>query len=439
MRAGVVTKLPIDPGPSGWNAILPSADDPYVLDQNITADWLIIGAGFAGLAAARRLTQICPDDKIVVVDAVRLGTGPAGRNSGFMIDLPHDLASADYGGALETDKTLTADNRFAIDFAAQMATDFNLRPSVFSQSGKVNGAATAKGQAHNTAYAGHLDAMAEPYDMLDAADMKSLTGSSYYQGGLYTAGTAIIQPAAFVRGVAAGLKRCGVHIYENTPVVELTKKQNWIAKTPRATVTAPKVILAVNGHLNSFGHMKGRLMHVFTYASMTAPLPGTHPIFNITPADPMGTSVRRIHTSKGDRLVIRNRFTFDPSMEVSNKRIAHVAKDHEHAFQNRFPQMANVEMEYRWGGRLCLSRNNVNLVRELDTGLYAACVQNGLGTTRGTLGGVLAAEMAMNMQSPRLNRALSSQSPTRLPPRAIAQPGANAYLRWLEYKAGAEL
>jgi glycine/D-amino acid oxidase-like deaminating enzyme len=45
-------------------------------------------------------------------------------------------------------------------------------------------------------------------------------------------------------------------------------------KTSRdVRITAPKVILAVNGHLNSFGFLRGRLMHVFTYASMTRPLP----------------------------------------------------------------------------------------------------------------------------------------------------------------------
>ena len=36
-------------------------------------------------------------------------------------------------------------------------------------------------------------------------------------------------------------------------------------------MTAPKVILGVNGHVQDFGHFSGRLMHVFTYASMTAP------------------------------------------------------------------------------------------------------------------------------------------------------------------------
>jgi len=45
--------------------------------------------------------------------------------------------------------------------------------------------------------------------------------------------------------------------------------------------------------------------------------------------------------------------------------------------------------EYRWGGRLCLSRNNVQVIGELEPGLFSACCQNGLGTAKGTLAGGL--------------------------------------------------
>ena len=58
----------------------------------MNADYLIIGGGFAGLSAARRLNQLEPTAKIVVLEACDIGEGPAGRNSGFMIDLPHNLA-----------------------------------------------------------------------------------------------------------------------------------------------------------------------------------------------------------------------------------------------------------------------------------------------------------------------------------------------------------
>ncbi|WP_375279751.1 NAD(P)/FAD-dependent oxidoreductase [Pseudooctadecabacter sp.] len=441
-----VTKKPVDPGPAAWNDLLPARDPVRVVDEDTTADWVVIGAGFAGLAAARRLSQQCGSDKIVVLDACRVAEGPAGRNSGFMIDLPHDLSSSDYGGALDKDVTLTADNRHAIDFAATMAQDFGMGPDVFARTGKINAAATARGDAHNREYAAHLMAMGEPFEVLDSAQMKERTGISYYRSGLFTAGTAIIQPAAFVRGAAAGLSSNRVQIFENSPVTGLTHDGDWVVHTAGGNVRAPKVILAVNGHLNSFGFLKNRLMHVFTYASMTQPLTpqqsarlGGAATWGVTPADPMGTTVRRITSPQGDRILIRNRFTFDPSMEVSDQRIRSVAQDHDRAFKARFPMLGGVGMQYRWGGRLCLSRNNVSVVTELEDGLYAACCQNGLGTTRGTLSGILAAELATGTGSDRLDRALAAPAPVLLPPRFIAKPAANAVLKWQERKAGADL
>ena len=441
-----VSKLPIDPGPAAWNCLLDDPEPAVQLEERITADWLVIGAGFAGLSAARRLSQLCPGDRIVVLEATRIAEGPAGRNSGFMIDLPHDLASADYGGGLQADRLLTSDNRHAIDFAADMAREFGLPDEAFVRSGKINGAATENGHRHNVTHAKHLAQMGEASELLDAAQMQELTGTDYYKSGLFTVGTAMIQPAMYVRGIAAGIRSNRLQIFENTPVIGLDRKGDWIAQTPSGRVTAPKAILAVNGHLNSFGFAKGRLMHVFTYASMTRALTadetaqlGGASIWGLTPADPMGTTVRRISGQGGDRIVVRNRFTFDPSMEVSGRRIAQVARDHDRAFASRFPMLKHVSMDYRWGGRLCLSRNNVNVVGELQPGLYSACCQNGLGTVRGTLGGLLAAELATGLRSERLDRAVRADAPSKLPPRPIAKIGANAFLRWQEMRAGGEL
>ena len=440
-----VTRLPRDPGPAAWNALLPPADPPSLLSENTFADWLIIGAGFAGLAAARRLSQLCPEDQIVILDATRVGHGPAGRNSGFMIDLPHDLASEDYGGAVEADRAQTEDTRRAIAFAKDMVDSFGLPREAFDLVGKVNGAATAKGDAHNRDYAEHLAKMGEAHEWLDASAMERLTGTSYYSSGLFTPGTVMLQPAMFVRGVAAGLRSNRVQLFENSPVLGLSRKGDWVASTPKGSVRAPRVILAVNGHLSSFGHGVGRLVHTHTYASMTRALTpdevqvlGGQTSWNLTPADALGTTVRRIAGTGGHRLVIRNRFTYDPKLEPGRGWERKITRDHDRAFAARFPMLDGVEMAYRWGGRLCLSLNSVQMIAELEPGLFSACVQNGLGTAKGTLAGMLAAEMACGLDSPALRRAMQAPAPTRLPPEPIAKIGADIRLRFGEWRAGAE-
>ena len=52
------------------------------LNQNQKCDYLIIGAGYTGLSAARKLSEINPKKKIIVVDAQLAGEGSSSRNSG---------------------------------------------------------------------------------------------------------------------------------------------------------------------------------------------------------------------------------------------------------------------------------------------------------------------------------------------------------------------
>ena len=187
--------------------------------------------------------------------------------------------------------------------------------------------------------------------------MREITGSDYYLGGLYTPGAVLIQPADYIRGFAAGLGS-KIDLYENSPVVELSREDGaWKARTPRGSVTAPKVILGVNGLVQDFGHFRGRLMHIFTYASMTAPFTRQGR------AGPLGAAARRSdggdgaqdHPDGGSRIVIRTRFTYDPSQQVSEKRVAATAAQQRRSFDARFPDLAGLPFDYSWAGRLCLS------------------------------------------------------------------------------------
>ncbi|MEO1552086.1 MAG: FAD-dependent oxidoreductase, partial [Pseudomonadota bacterium] len=83
--------LPAQTGPAAWNEILGPQPQAQRLESDTTADFVVVGGGFAGLSAARRLTQLAPQARVVVLEAGRIAHGAAGRNSGFMVDLPHNL------------------------------------------------------------------------------------------------------------------------------------------------------------------------------------------------------------------------------------------------------------------------------------------------------------------------------------------------------------
>ena len=95
-------------------------------------------------------------------------------------------------------------------------------------------------------------------------------------------------------------------------------------KRQKGNIRAPKVILAISGHIENFGHFRRRRLHIFTYASMSRALNtdecarlGGQTDWGLTPWDPLGSTVRRISRLDGDRNYVRNRFTYEPAMMPS--------------------------------------------------------------------------------------------------------------------------
>jgi glycine/D-amino acid oxidase-like deaminating enzyme len=448
MSVYTAKRLPQHRGPAAWNAILPNQDPAITLQQSLTADFAIIGAGFAGLSAARRLLQLQPKARIIVVDALRLAKSTCGRNAGFMIDLPHEIGGQGYSGdGADKNKAMIALNRKAIGFARAVGEDYGIDRHWFDPVGKVNGAATEKADHHNRVYAKDLADIGETSERLDSQAMYELTGSRHYYSGLFTPGTVMIQPAGYIRTLARGLRKDGVNIFENSPVQKFERVgDSWTLSCNGHSITAGKVIMANNGHLESFGFARQRLMHIFLFASMTVALGNEHlsklggrSRWGVTPSDPMGTTMRRIDGPLGgNRIITRTCFSFLPDMLPSEATVARTAKVHRQKFAERFPAIKDAPMEYTWSGHLCLSRNGVAVMRELDRNLYSACVQNGLGTVRGTMTGMGAAELACGETSDITRHFTAEAEPTKLPPQPFSTIGANAYLRYKEWAARPE-
>ena len=78
----------------GWNALLPPRQPKASANGAISAKYAVVGAGFTGLAVARRLSELDPTSEIVILEATTIGEGSSGRNSGF-------LAAADIAGSTD--------------------------------------------------------------------------------------------------------------------------------------------------------------------------------------------------------------------------------------------------------------------------------------------------------------------------------------------------
>ena len=63
-----------------WINNLPKRHNIKSIKKNENCDYLIVGAGFTGLSAARQLIKIDSNLKIIIVDAQLAGEGASSRN-----------------------------------------------------------------------------------------------------------------------------------------------------------------------------------------------------------------------------------------------------------------------------------------------------------------------------------------------------------------------
>ncbi|MBU3055790.1 NAD(P)/FAD-dependent oxidoreductase [Pseudomonas indica] len=435
--------LPQADGHCGWYETLPPPPPSAPLRGAVQADWVVLGAGYAGLAAARRLAELQPEASIALIDARRVGFGAAGRNSGFMVDLPHNLNSHSYTSSQEADRKIIQLCRSAIDYVRGIVQEHAIDCD-WREQGKLHGAANERGAHSLEAFAKGLSALGEPYRLLDAKEMKAVTGTDFYTAGLHAPGAVLVQPAALSRGLGQTLPK-NVRLFEDSPVLTIDVGKPHVLTTAQGTLSAPRLVLANNAYASSFSQLglKGRLLPVYTYASMTRPLNpeelarlGGEESWGLIPADPLGTTVRRLANG---RICIRNSFTYNPRVHADRSVLERVRRAHRKSFENRFPMLPSVEFEYTWGGALCLARNSGSVFGEIVPGVYSAVGCNGLGLTRGTSLGKLIAEYALGMDSDLLRIMLEQPQPCRNPPEPFLGLGVRSSIAWKEWTAGVEL
>ncbi|NBA98572.1 FAD-binding oxidoreductase [Pseudomonas sp. R5(2019)] len=435
-----VTHTPADDSTCGWFHLSPPRKPRPAHSGIRNARWVVVGAGFTGLAAARQLALNFPDDEIVLIEAQEVGYGSSGRNAGFAIDLPHDIGADDYIGDIATAKmslrlNLTGQNILK-DLVKQHGIECQLRAC-----GKYQAAIEDRGIAVLDAYRRGLDKLGQEYQVIEEKELPEHIGTHFYRKALFTPGTALVQPAALVKGLADSLP-ANVTLYENMPITEVQYGEKTILTHQGGRIVADKLVLTNNAFAMSFGFLKGRMLPIFTYASLTRELTeaeqarlGGAPYWGVIPADPFGTTLRR---TVDNRLLVRNSFSFNADGRANPKYLQRFVKRHRDSFERRFPMLPDVNFEYTWGGALSLSRNHMAHFGKFTDNVFGAVCCNGLGVTRGTVTGTLLADWLAGKKSDLIDFLLASPGPNKNPPEPLLSAGVNMNLIWGQCRAGKE-
>src|ERR1700744_639856 len=157
------TRLPAPDGVNGWWESLPA---PYAAKTVLSErrfDWVVVGGGITGLCAARRLAELAPDASIALVEAARIGRTTAGRNSGFFVDLPHDISSESYSRSVEADKADVRLQRHGIDYVRSTVKAHGIECD-WRDDGKFHASVNRKGHAALAHFAEGLERIDEAFE-----------------------------------------------------------------------------------------------------------------------------------------------------------------------------------------------------------------------------------------------------------------------------------
>lgn len=427
-----ISRLPQTDKTNGWSAVLPPREPKPALKGDVTADWIVLGAGYAGLAAARRLAENCPDQHVALIDAGSAGENASGRNSGFAIDLPHNVGSS--LDELEGSHRFMRLARAAIAQLEGAVKKHNIECE-WSPDGRYHTAVSQRGVRDVLEpYAKELEALGEPFEWLDKTGVQQKIGSDHFTAAVFTPGGALMNPAALTRGLADSLPDNVTH-YENSPVIEADFRNGTHLKTAAGSLRAPKLILAANGYSEHFGFYPRRFLHLYAHGSLTRPLTdqqqkayGVEKPWGLTPANAFAGITMRYTNDR--RILIRQGLGYCPKQFVSKVDQQKVKRRHKALFDRRFPMLTDVDIEHTWTGIVCLSQNSAPGFGQLAGNIWSAVCQNAVGVTKGTFGGMLAADMATGRDNPLIDDMLSLGEPSLLPPRPFLDIGVRARFQW---------
>ena len=416
----------------GWYAILPEPAPARRLKGDQVADWVVVGAGVTGLAAARRLGELAPDARILLLDEYRVGYGASGRNAGFIIDTPHlteHLSEEDNGRV----------SRLIVAGLADLEGHVRAHgiDCEWSPRGHLTAVVEPRREKNLHATARTLDAANEDYEWHDRNAVARVTGTRHYHAAVLTPRTVLVNPAALCRGLGETLPG-NVELYELTPVRRVEPGSPVTIECADASIRARNVLLTTNAFIARLGFLRRAVFPLIACASLSRPLSddeqtamGGEPEWGITGV----TTMRR---TRSNRILVRHGTGYTWDFRLSERRRRRLVESHAVILRKRFPMLAGLDFEHTWAGVFCMTRDWASHFGRLEPGVFVSLGYCGVGLARGTISGRLLAEHAMGSESALIADVQSLSGPGPLPPQPFLDVGIRALQTWYRWSTRAE-
>ena len=371
-------------------------DNPVcvTLQESLRVDLLVVGGGYSGLSSALHLAE--QGVSVALLEARQVGFGGSGRSAGLVnagVWKTPDYVIKQLGQE--------AGERFNMALYDSPSVVFDLvrRHQIECdaiQSGTVN-------IAHRKAAMPYLEDRCEQMTrlgcstrMIDGEESQSISGSPVYcHGGILDPNAGTIQPLSYVRGLAKAAAELGAKIYQQSPLLKLTRDGNrWLAETESGQVVADQVILATNAYAdeNSEG-VRESTLPVYIFHCATGPLPESiaetiipqrHGIWDtqiLMPSSRVDSAGRLVMSGVGS---LQGAFSQTRCDWMTRTR------------DRLYPQTRDIPWSYQWTGQVGMTSTRLLRIQRLAPGVFAPAGFNGRGIGPGTVIGKYLAEMLVS-------------------------------------------
>ena len=412
-----------------------------VLNTNEDCDWLIIGAGFTGLSAARKLNQLNPSQKIILVDAQLAGEGASSRNSGYLVDTTLNDGFTS-NKELTNYKIKTDIYKLGIETIKKFIQEYQVDCD-YNECGKYFASSKREDKKVLVNFSETLSKLGFQHTLLFNNDLEKRLGTNFYEIALYTKGGVLLHPGKLIRAMIDTLPE-NVNLYENSALLNW-KKVNGIINCnfKNFLIKTKKIIFATNGFLRSLNIKKNYNFPITLTASMTRPLTdeefksiGEPNEWGVLPVRPMGATIRM---TKDRRILIRNTAEVHNPYKMSKSDLDKRSFKQKVGIKKRFPQLPDDIIQSTWSGIVSRSRNSSQIFEKIDENIFAAGCYTGSGIGVGTLFGEQIAIKASNESTKEIETIETRSKPTWLPPQPFLDFGIKARLMYERLKAKSEI
>jgi len=424
-----------------WVNDLNPRENIKVLKDKKECDWLIIGAGYTGLSAARKLAELNKDHKIILVDSQLAGEGASGRNSGYLVDTTLNDGFTS-NKEIENYKIKTNIYNLGIEavkkFIKQHQVDCD-----WNATGKYYASSKIKDKKVLLNFSKLLTRLGFDHNLLVRGDLIKRLGTNFYNIAIYTKGGILLHPGKLVRAMIDTLPN-NVELLENSSLLEWEKKVdsvNCIFKY--GNIRAKKVIFSTNGFLKSLGIKSNYSFPLTLTASMTRPLNnlefeeiGSPNEWGVLPVRPMGATIRM---TRDRRILIRNTVEVHNPFYMSKLDLKKRLVKHLYGIKKRFPNLPKDIIQSTWSGIVSRTRNSSPVFEKINDQIFVAGCYNGAGIGIGTLFGEQIALKANNFYSKEIETIEKIKKPNLLPPNYFLNIGVRIRLMYERIKAFSEI